>query len=132
MSGGFGNSEGALNGVEDARLKKWAPSGILGIFSAPPGGLGNREANMRSENTERKQAGRFRKGESGNPSGRPRGARNAATLTCEALLDGQAEALTQKAVEMALAGDVVALRLCAQRSACELRAASDHQCARRR
>jgi len=33
------------------------------------------------------------------------------------LLDGQAEALTQRAVELALAGDTVALRLCLERIA---------------
>lgn len=33
------------------------------------------------------------------------------------LLDGEAERLTRKAVEMALAGDVVALRLCLERIA---------------
>ena len=38
-----------------------------------------------------------------------------ATLACEALLYGQAEALTQKAIQMALAGDPVALRLCLDR-----------------
>ena len=38
-----------------------------------------------------------------------------ATLACEALLDGQAEALTQKAIQMALDGDAVALRLCLDR-----------------
>jgi hypothetical protein len=64
------------------------------------------------ENTDRKQVGRFEKGTSGNPSGRPKGSRNAATLASEALLDGQAEALTQKAIQMALDGDPVALRLC--------------------
>lgn len=47
----------------------------------------------------------------GNP-GRPKGARNKATTAALALLEGQAEALTQRAVEMALAGDTVALRLC--------------------
>jgi len=67
------------------------------------------------ENTGQEQSGRFRKGKSGNPSGRPKGARNAATLACEALLDGQAEALTQKAIQMALDGDAVALRLCLDR-----------------
>ena len=65
--------------------------------------------------TVKKQVGRFQKGRSGNPSGRPRGSRNVATLACEALLDGQAEALTQKAIQMALAGDPVALRLCLDR-----------------
>jgi Family of unknown function (DUF5681) len=70
---------------------------------------------MSSENTGGKQVGRFQKGRSGNPSGRPKGSRNAATLACEALLDGQAEALTQKAITMALGGDVVALRICMDR-----------------
>ena len=70
---------------------------------------------MSLANTARKQAGGFQKGQSGNPRGRPMGSRNNATLACEALLEGQAEALTQKAVDMALAGDTVALRLCLER-----------------
>jgi len=70
---------------------------------------------MSLANTARKQAGGFQKGQSGNPAGRPAGSRNNATLACEALLEGQAEALTQKAVDMALAGDTVALRLCLER-----------------
>ena len=70
---------------------------------------------MSLANTARKQAGGFQKGQSGNPHGRPAGSRNAATLACEALLEGQAEALTQKAVELALAGDTIALRLCMER-----------------
>jgi hypothetical protein len=41
--------------------------------------------------------------------------RNRATLAAEALLDGEAEALTRKVVEMALAGDVLALKLCLER-----------------
>jgi hypothetical protein len=36
-------------------------------------------------------------------------------MLAEALLDGRVEALTEKAVEMALAGDVTALRLCLER-----------------
>ena len=70
---------------------------------------------MPSEKTGGQQAGRFQKGKSGNPSGRPRGSRNAATLAAEALLDGQAEALTQKAIQLALGGDVAAMRLCMDR-----------------
>lgn len=54
--------------------------------------------------------------EAGNP-GRPRGARHRVTLAIEALLEGQHEALTQKAVEKALEGDTVALRLCLDRIA---------------
>ena len=44
-------------------------------------------------------------------SGRPKGARNKATLALEALLDGEAEAVTRKAIEMALEGDTTAMRL---------------------
>ena len=67
------------------------------------------------EKTDTKQGARFRKGQSGNPSGRPRGARNKTTLAVEALLDGEAEALTRKAIERAKEGDSVALRLCLER-----------------
>jgi Family of unknown function (DUF5681) len=71
---------------------------------------------MDAENADRKQRGKpFAKGVSGNPAGRPRGARNRATVAAEALLEGEAEALTRKAVEMALGGDVMALRLCLER-----------------
>ncbi|WP_028955712.1 DUF5681 domain-containing protein [Sulfitobacter sp. 20_GPM-1509m] len=52
----------------------------------------------------------------GNP-GRPRGARHKVTEAVQALLDGQTEALTQKAIDRALEGDVTALRLCLDRIA---------------
>jgi len=45
-------------------------------------------------------------------AGRPKGARNKATQAGLALLEGEGEALTRKAIEMALAGDTTALRLC--------------------
>jgi hypothetical protein len=54
----------------------------------------------------------FRKGQSGNPAGRIRGSRNKKTLAAELLLEGEAEALTRKAIEMALEGDPTALKLC--------------------
>ena len=57
----------------------------------------------------------FRKGRSGNPAGRPPGSRNRATIAAEALLEGEAQALTRKAIELALAGDTTALRLCLER-----------------
>ncbi|SRR5216683_3169077 len=69
---------------------------------------------MIPDNTEAKQGGtQFQPGQSGNPNGRPKGSRNAATLALESLLDG--EALTRKAVELALTGDIAALRLCLDR-----------------
>jgi hypothetical protein len=43
------------------------------------------------------------------------GARHKATVAAEALLDGEAEALTRKAIEKALEGDTTALRLCLER-----------------
>jgi hypothetical protein len=71
---------------------------------------------MLAEDTAGKQRGKpFQKGQSGNPDGRPRGSRNVTTLALEALLDGQAAALTQKAIALGLAGDMAALRLCVDR-----------------
>jgi hypothetical protein len=67
------------------------------------------------ENTGRDQAGRWRKGASGKKAGKPRGTRHKATLAAETLLEGEAEALSRKAVEVALRGDVSALRLCLDR-----------------
>ena len=73
-----------------------------------------------AENTERKQRGsgrQFKPGQSGNPAGRPTGSRNATTLAVEALLEGQAEAITQRAVNAALDGDMVAVKLIMDRIA---------------
>jgi len=63
----------------------------------------------------RQTGGRFA---SGNNIGRGRseGSRNKASLVVDALLDGEAETLTRKAIELALAGDTVALKLCMGRS----------------
>lgn len=52
----------------------------------------------------------------GNP-GKPKGARHRATQAVLALLDGEAERITRKAVEMALEGEGTALRLCLERIA---------------
>lgn len=70
----------------------------------------------KSENTEKKQKGHlFKRGQSGNPAGKPKGALNKATRAAQELLDGEAEALTRKAVELALEGNVQALKLCIER-----------------
>jgi hypothetical protein len=61
------------------------------------------------------QGARFRPAQSGNPAGKPKDARNATMIALEGLLDRQAEALTQKALELTLAGDIAALRLCIDR-----------------
>ncbi len=73
---------------------------------------------MTAVTTAGKQRGKpFPQGESGNPNGRPKGSRNKVTLAVEALLEGDAETLTRKAIEKALEGDMVALRLCLDRIA---------------
>lgn len=71
-----------------------------------------------TENSAEKQRGRpFEKGKSGNPAGKPKGARNHATRAVLDMLDGEADALTRKAIELALEGDTTALRLCLERLA---------------
>lgn len=68
------------------------------------------------ENTEKKlENTRFKKGESGNPSGRPKGSLNKATLAVQTLLDGEAENITRKAIELAQEGDTTAMKLCLER-----------------
>jgi len=57
----------------------------------------------------------FLPGQSGNPAGRPRGARNKKTLALEALLDAESEALIQKVIGLAKMGDDLAIRLCVDR-----------------
>lgn len=59
----------------------------------------------------------FKKGESGNPQGRPVGTRNRTTLAALALIEDEGEQLTRKAVELALGGDLQALKLCMERLA---------------
>ncbi len=56
----------------------------------------------------------FEPGQSGNPDGRPPGIRDKRTAMRE-LLVPHADALVAKAVEMALAGDCTALRICIDR-----------------
>jgi hypothetical protein len=71
-----------------------------------------RDPRNNAPKTPRPSAGRpFQPGN----AGRPKGARHKATLAAESLLDGEAESLTRKAVALAMAGDVTALRLCLER-----------------
>lgn len=57
---------------------------------------------------------KFQPGESGNPTGRPRGSMNKHTQLAK-LLEPRAEELINKMVELALNGDSNALRLCIER-----------------
>jgi len=79
--------------------------------SGPPEGV------CEPANTGREPDGRFAPGNRVNPAGKPPGARHRTTLAIEALLEGEAEKFTRKAVELALNGDTTALRLCLERLA---------------
>ncbi len=50
-------------------------------------------------------------------AGRPRGTRLKVTRAVEELLEGEAEKLSRKAIDLALEGDTTALRLCLERIA---------------
>src|SRR5699024_2348799 len=63
----------------------------------------------------------FKPGKSGNPNGRPAGAKDKRTAA-RAYLEPNKQALLDKAVELALAGDVQALKLCVDRVLAPMRA----------
>jgi hypothetical protein len=73
------------------------------------------EAGEKPDNAGKKQDGRFKEGQSGNPCGMRRGSRHRATLAAEKLLDGEAQELTRKCIDLAKNGDTTALRLCLER-----------------
>lgn len=56
----------------------------------------------------------FKKGQSGNPGGRPRGIKDRRVKYRE-YLEPHAEDLIKKTVDLALTGDVAAMRLCLER-----------------
>lgn len=57
----------------------------------------------------------WKPGQSGNPAGKPKGTRHRATQLAAALLEGEIEGVVRKTIELALAGDVAALRLVLER-----------------
>ena len=59
----------------------------------------------------------FQIGQSGNPTGRPRGARNKRTLALENIMEGESEEITRKVMEMAKGGHMGAIRLVIDRLA---------------
>lgn len=62
------------------------------------------------DKTEKKQ-GKFSRGRSGNPLGRPRGIRNKATIAAEALFEGEIEGICRKAIEEAKRRNIQAIKL---------------------
>lgn len=91
-------------------LERQAPYEVPSQFTCEQ----SREHLSKTRNNAAKTRGRpF---QPGNP-GRPRGARHRTTVAIEALLEGEHEKLTRKAIDMALNGDATALRLCLERLA---------------
>jgi hypothetical protein len=68
----------------------------------------------KQENTG-ETAMRFQPGQSGNPSGRPRGALNRATVLAQELLSARVERIAGKLIELAEGGDMRAIRVCMER-----------------
>lgn len=65
---------------------------------------------------QRRAGGRpFPKGTSGNPAGRPKGARNKASVLAQKLMESQTEAVVQTVINAALNGDMTACKLIVER-----------------
>lgn len=67
------------------------------------------------ENSVPKQRKGFQPGRSGNPAGKPKGARHRATVMLETLFDGEAESVARSVVAKAIGGDMTAARLILER-----------------
>jgi Family of unknown function (DUF5681) len=75
-----------------------------------PAKTGSRQAN-----------GRFQKGSSGNPKGRPHGSRTKAALLTEQMLEGEQVEITRAVIDAAKNGDMAAMRIVMERL-CPVRA----------
>lgn len=64
---------------------------------------------------ENQLCSQWQKGQSGNPKGKPKGARNKATLMALAVLEKDVEAIANKVVDAALGGDLQAARFILER-----------------
>jgi len=104
---------GGFAGDEDDRPRQEDGGWLPGVkFERVGEGPRSRPTDRPGERDARGADGKFRQGYSGNPVGRPKGSFRAGTRAAALLLDAQAEALAQKAIEMALDGDPVAVRFC--------------------
>src|SRR3984893_8908513 len=68
-----------------------------------------------TEKSGQNQAGRFQKGMSGNPRGKPKGVRARVTQLAEKLLEDDRDAIVRAVIAAAKGGDPTAMRLCVER-----------------
>jgi hypothetical protein len=69
------------------------------------------------ENTGPNQGSRFKRGQSGNPAGKPKGARHKTTLLAERLMQDDAENIVNAVLSAARGGDMTAARIVLDRIA---------------
>lgn len=67
------------------------------------------------ETSLKKQGHRFKPGQSGNPAGKPKGARAKVTVLAEKMLADDAKEIVQAIIKAAKAGDATAMKLCLDR-----------------
>jgi hypothetical protein len=67
------------------------------------------------EKTAPKRDYLFKKGQSGNPAGRPKGSRNKAIVALEAIFDDAGKEIANKVLDLAKAGDMGAIKLALER-----------------
>jgi hypothetical protein len=68
-----------------------------------------------TDNAAPRHSGQWKKGQSGNPAGMPKGTRHRATMLAEKLMEDDAENIVRAVVSAAKAGDPTAMRLCIER-----------------
>jgi Family of unknown function (DUF5681) len=73
--------------------------------------------NQPQENPERNPDGHWRQGHSGNPRGRPKGARHRVTILAEQLMQGDAEDVVRAVIAAAKGGDMTAAKIILDRIA---------------
>jgi F0F1-type ATP synthase gamma subunit len=94
------------------------PDGRAGFFVARPARAAARGGFLvfaKNREIQESTAMQFQKGQSGNPSGRPRGALNRATGLAQELLSARVESIAGKLIELAEGGDMRAIRVCMDR-----------------
>ena len=70
-----------------------------------------------TDNAAPRHSGQWKKGQSGNPAGMPKGTRHRATMLAEKFMEDDAEDIVRAVVNAAKAGDPIAMRLCIERLA---------------